>query len=60
MPELKSAILYVGIVIGAAAAMVLGDYLGYKVGRKRLAAFAGGVALVCVVGFAVYAAVVLA
>ncbi|MDD5081846.1 MAG: hypothetical protein PHU08_00590 [Dehalococcoidales bacterium] len=58
MPELRSAITAIEIIVGAAAAMLLGDYLGYKLGRWRLALIVGIVALVSIVAFATYAAVV--
>jgi len=60
MPELEIAIRCVEIIIAVVAAVLLGDYLGYKIGRRRLAAISAVIALVSVVGFAVYAAVVLA
>jgi len=60
MPELEVAITMVEITVGIAVAMLLGDYLGYKIGRWRLAAIVGGIALVSIVAFAIYAAVVLA
>ncbi len=60
MFELESAIRTVEIIVGAMVAMAIGDYLGHKVGRWKLAAAVGGVALVSIVGFAIYAAVVLA
>ena len=59
MPELKDAITVVEIIVATVLAMLLGDYLGYKIGRWRLAAIVGLVALVSIVVFAVYAAVVL-
>ncbi len=59
MPELKSAITAVEIIIGTLIAVVLGDYLGYKIGRWRLATILGGIALVIVILFVIYAAVVL-
>ncbi|OGO39835.1 MAG: hypothetical protein A2147_03755 [Chloroflexi bacterium RBG_16_57_8] len=59
MEELQSAIRYVVIVVATIAAMLLGDYLGYKVGRKKLVWTGLGVALLSVVVFAVYAALVL-
>ena len=59
MPELKSALTLLGIIVGAAAAMALGDYLGYKIHRWRLAVILGIVALVAIVAFAIYAAFVL-
>jgi hypothetical protein len=36
--------------------MVLGDYLGHKIGRMRLATILGAIALVSILGFAIYAA----
>lgn len=60
MNELGVAITVVEVIVGAVVAMLLGDYLGYKIGRWRLAAIVGVVALVSIVGFAVYAAFVLA
>lgn len=42
MGELKYAITAVEIIIGVLVAMVLGDYLGYRIGRWRLAAILGG------------------
>ena len=60
MIELKDAITCVEIVVAAGAAIVLGDYLGYKVGRQRLAVIIGVIVLVSIIAFAVYAAVVLA
>lgn len=60
MPELKDAITVVEIIVAAVVAMLLGDYLGYKIGRWRLAMIVGLIALVSIVTFAIYAAVVLA
>jgi len=60
MPELEGAITWVWIIVGAVAAMVLGDYLGYKIGRWRVAIIAGGIALAAIFAFAIYATVVLA
>ncbi len=60
MPVLKNAITVVEIIIAAAVLMLLGDYLGYKIGRRRLAMIVSIVALVSIVAFAIYAAVVLA
>jgi hypothetical protein len=59
MHELKNAIVGVGILITAVVMMLLGDYLGYKIGRWRLAAIAGSIALVSIVVFTIYAAIVL-
>jgi hypothetical protein len=60
MLELKSAIIIVEIIVGVAVLMILGDYLGYKVGRSLLAVIMGGIALASMVLFAIYAAVVFA
>jgi hypothetical protein len=60
MSELETAITIVEIVAGVAAAMLLGDYLGYKIGRLRLAVIVGVIVLVALVVFAVYSGVVLA
>ncbi len=59
MPELKIAITVVEIIVAAVVLTLLGDYLGYKIGRRRLAAIVGIVALVSIVAFAICAAVVL-
>jgi hypothetical protein len=60
MPELRDAISYVGIVVALIAAMLLGDYLGFKIGRWRLAAILGGIFLFIILAFTVYAGIVLA
>ncbi len=60
MPVLESGITWVEIIVGVIAAMVLGDYLGYKFGRKKIALVGGSVALLSIVCFAVFAAVELA
>ncbi len=59
MIELKTAITIIEIIIGIFAALALGDYLGYKVGRKRLGTILGVIALVIVVVFTIFAAVIL-
>ncbi len=60
MPDLKTAITIVEIVVGVAVAMLLGDFLGNRVGRARFAIAMGVVVLIAIVAFAVYAAIVLA
>jgi len=60
MPELENAITFVEIIVGTVVAMLLGDYLGYKIGRVRLATIVGIIALVSIVAFAAYAAIVFA
>ncbi len=59
MPELKTAITVIEIIVAAVAALILGDYLGYKVGRWKLAGILGIIVLVSIIAFAIYAAVVL-
>lgn len=60
MPELKDAITVVEIIVAVVVALLLGDYLGYKIGRWQLATIVGLIALVSIIAFAIYAAVVLA
>jgi len=60
MSELKTAIGIVEACVVVIVAMALGDYLGYKIGRWRLASILGGLTLATIVAFAIYAAVVLA
>ncbi len=59
MPELKSAITVVGIILAVAASMALGDYLGYKLSRRRLAMIIGLFCFASVVVFTIYSAIVL-
>lgn len=59
MPELKVAITIVEAIVAAVLVALLGDYLGYKIGRWRLATIAGIMALASIIVFAIYAAVVL-
>ncbi len=60
MPELKSAIFVVEVIVVTVVVLLLGDYLGYKVGRWRLAAIVGGITLVSIIAFTIYAVVMLA
>lgn len=60
MFDLRDAISYVEIIVGTVAVLLIGDYLGYKIGRWRLAWIGGGVVLVSIIAFAIYAAIVLA
>jgi hypothetical protein len=57
MPELKTIISVIEIIVGVAAAIVLGDYLGYKYGHMKIATYALFLFLGLVVLFAIYAAV---
>jgi|WetSurMetagenome_2_1015567.scaffolds.fasta_scaffold173373_2 hypothetical protein len=59
MEELQSAIKYVVIIVSAIAAIILGDYLGYKFGRMKIVWAGIIVALLAIVVFAIYAAIVL-
>lgn len=59
MEELQSAIKYVVIIVAAIGAMILGDYLGYKFGRMKVVWVGIGVALLAIIVFAIYAAIVL-
>jgi hypothetical protein len=56
MIDLKTAGNIVKMVVAIAAILTLGDYLGYKIGRWRLATYVWIAALVVVIAFAVYAA----
>ncbi len=60
MPDLRTAITLVEIVVGVAVAILIGDFLGNRVGRARLAIAMGVIALIAIVAFVIYAAIVLA
>jgi hypothetical protein len=57
MSELKTAITVVEIIVGIAAALVIGDYIGYKFGRMKLATYTLFIVLGVIVAFAIYAAI---
>jgi uncharacterized protein (DUF3084 family) len=58
--EIKSIPTFIEIlIVSAVAAMALGDYLGYKLGRKRLATGLLAAALLSIIAYAIYAALVL-
>ncbi|MBM2825692.1 MAG: hypothetical protein HW402_1356 [Dehalococcoidales bacterium] len=59
MPDLKTAITIIEMLVAAVVAILLGNYLGYKVGRWKLAGILGVLVLVAVIVFAIYAAIVL-
>jgi hypothetical protein len=44
-------------IIAFLIVLLLGDYLGYKLGRRRLALISGAIGLLTVVTFAIYAGV---
>ncbi|MCX6008565.1 MAG: hypothetical protein NTW48_00715 [Chloroflexi bacterium] len=60
MPDLRTAITLVEIVVGVAVAILIGDFLGNRVGRARLAIAMGVIAMIAIVAFVIYAAIVLA
>ena len=57
MDSLRIAITVVEIIVGVAAALVIGDYIGYKFGRMRLATYTLFTVLGVIVAFAIYAAI---
>jgi hypothetical protein len=57
--DLKMAITIVEIIVAIAVSMVLGDYIGYKFGRMKLATTILFIVIGVVVVFAIYAAVML-
>jgi hypothetical protein len=57
--DLRTAITIVEIVVGIGVAMVLGDYIGYKFGRMKLATSVLFTLIGVIVIFAIYAAIML-
>ncbi len=57
MLDLKTAITIVEIIVGIAVSMVVGDYVGYKFGRMKLATYTLFTVIGFVVLFAIYSAV---
>ena len=57
MESLRLAITVVEIIVGVALAMVIGDYIGYKFGRMKLATYTLFSVLGIIVLFAIYAAI---
>lgn len=53
MPEPKTAALILEIVVGAAIAMIVGDFLGNRLGRTRLVIGLGIIILIAIIAFAV-------
>jgi multisubunit Na+/H+ antiporter MnhE subunit len=60
MFDLKTAMTVVGIVVGVAVLVVMGDLLGNIFGRARLAIIMGAISLIAIVAFVIYVAVLLA
>jgi len=60
MIEISNIATFIEImIISAAAAMALGDYLGYKIGRRKLVTGLVIITLGSIVIYAIYAALVL-
>ena len=59
MAELKRALGVVGVVVLVAFSMILGEFLGDRIGRWRLAQILGILTLTVIVAFAIYATIVL-
>jgi len=56
MPDLKTAVILLGIIVGACALLSLGGYFGKKVEVFRVIIGAGIVALAAIILFAIYSA----
>ncbi len=56
MPDMKTAVILLGAIVGACALLCLGGYFGKKVEVFRVIIGAGIVALVAIVIFAIYSA----
>ena len=54
MDSLTLAKISIITIVAFLASLALGDYLGYKIGRWRLATLVGITALIAIVAFAVY------
>jgi hypothetical protein len=57
--DLRTAITIVEIVVAIGVAMVLGDYIGFKFGRMKLATTVLFTLIGVIVIFAIYAAIML-
>ena len=58
MSDIDIAIRVFEVVIAALVALLVGDYLGYKIGRRRLALIVATIALVSLVVFTIFVIVV--
>ncbi len=54
---IRLAIIVVAIIVAVGIAFLLGDYLGYKIGRMKLATYVFYSLLGVIVAFAIYAAI---
>jgi hypothetical protein len=55
--DLKTAIMIVEIIVAVAASVLLGDYLGNKIGRMNLAKYTLLTVLGLIILFAIYSAI---
>jgi hypothetical protein len=55
--DLKTAIMIVEIIVAVAACVLLGDYLGNKIGRMNLAKYTLLTVLGLIILFAIYSAI---
>ena len=58
MSDIDIAIRVFEITIAALVLLLVGDYLGYKIGRRRLALIVATIALVTLVVFTIFVIVV--
>jgi len=58
MSDIDIAIRVFEIVIAALVVLLVGDYLGYKIGRRRLALIVATITLVTLVVFTIFVIVV--
>jgi hypothetical protein len=59
MPDLKTALIILGIILGCCLCMVAGGYFGKKLEVFRVVMFSGILALLAIVAFVIYSAVYL-
>lgn len=59
MVDLRTAMNILGIVVGVAVVVVIGDLLGSRIGRARLAIIMGVMSLIAIVAFVIYVAILL-
>ena len=57
MDSLRIASTTIIIIVAVGAALILGDYLGYKIGRMKLASYTLFSVLALVIIFAIFAVV---
>jgi hypothetical protein len=57
MTDLRTATTVIEIIVGVLACVVIGDYLGYKFGTKKIAAYILFGFLALVIIYAIYAVI---